>query len=125
MADELAEAFFGERFALEGLVDHLVEDARLEADGTFDPGFDVSPSLLDSLVGDASTLALQADGRILLGGSFSIPADTEDIKSPTLIRLLADGTLALEDSNCHRTCWPLGNVTAPHDHIHAGPPKKC
>ena len=67
--------------------------ARLEADGTLDPGFDVSPSLLDSLVGDSSTLAVQPDGRILLGGSFSIPADTEGVKSLTLIRLLADGTL--------------------------------
>src|SRR5207247_9684862 len=48
--------------------------ARLEGDGTFDPDFDVSPSLMDSLVGDPSALAVQADGRILLGGSFSIPA---------------------------------------------------
>jgi len=67
--------------------------ARLEADGTFDPDFDVSPSLVDSLVGCTSTLAVQADGRILLGGSFSIPTDTEGVRSLTLIRLLADGSL--------------------------------
>jgi len=66
--------------------------ARLEADGTLDPGFIVAPSLLDSLVGDPSTLALQADGRILLGGSFSVPSDTEGVRYPTLIRLFADGT---------------------------------
>ena len=38
MADEFAEAFFGEGFALKGFVDHLVEDARLEADGAADSG---------------------------------------------------------------------------------------
>ena len=67
--------------------------ARLEADGTVDPDFDVSPSLINSFVGDSSTLAVQPDGRILLGGSFSIPADMEGVKSVTLIRLFADGTL--------------------------------
>ena len=38
MADKFAEAFFGEGFALKGFVDHLVEDARLEADGATDSG---------------------------------------------------------------------------------------
>src|ERR1700730_13556970 len=38
MADEFTEAFFGERFALEGFIDHLVEDARLEADGAANSG---------------------------------------------------------------------------------------
>jgi uncharacterized delta-60 repeat protein len=67
--------------------------ARLEADGIVDSKFDVSPSLLDSLVGDPAILAVQADGRILLGGSFSIPSDTEGVRSLTLIRIFADGTL--------------------------------
>ena len=37
-------------------------------------------------------LAVQADGLILLGGSFSVPSDTEGVRSQTLIRLFADGT---------------------------------
>jgi uncharacterized delta-60 repeat protein len=67
--------------------------ARLEVDGTLDVGFDVAPSLLDSFVGDPSILAVQADGRILLGGSFSVSADTEGVRSLTLIRLFANGTV--------------------------------
>jgi uncharacterized delta-60 repeat protein len=67
--------------------------ARLQADGTLDLEFNVSPSLLDALVGDPAILAIQADGGILMGGSFSGPADTEGVRSLTLIRLFADGTL--------------------------------
>ena len=67
--------------------------ARLEADGTLDVEFDAAPSLLDSIVGDPSILAVQTDGRILLGGSFCVSADTEGVRAPTLIRLFADGAV--------------------------------
>jgi uncharacterized delta-60 repeat protein len=65
--------------------------ARLAADGTLLPAFAVSPALLDSLIGGACILAVQADGRILLGGSLSIPGETESVNL-TLARIFADGT---------------------------------
>jgi uncharacterized delta-60 repeat protein len=65
--------------------------ARLAADGTLLPDFTVSPTLLDSLIGAACILAVQADGRILLGGSLSIPGETESVNL-TLTRIFADGT---------------------------------
>ena len=64
--------------------------ARLNADGTLDPGFD--PNANDSVL----SVAVQSDGMVLLGGSFSRLQPNGDV-SPTArnftARLNADGTL--------------------------------
>lgn len=63
--------------------------ARLNADGTTDTSFIASPtaSIVDAAV---LSLALQADGKIILGGSFTKYNSTS---SNRLMRLNADGSL--------------------------------
>jgi len=60
--------------------------ARLNADGTLDTGF-VTGSGFNSAV---SSLALQSDGKILVGGSFN---DYDGVDIRNIARLNADGTL--------------------------------
>jgi len=64
--------------------------ARLNMDGTLDAAFDPNPN------GGVVTLALQADGKVLLGGSFTT-LQPSGAASPTarrnLARVNADGTL--------------------------------
>ena len=62
--------------------------ARLNADGTLDVGF--SPNINEHLAANARTLALQADGKILVGGEFE---QVNGIPHSGLARLNADGTL--------------------------------
>jgi len=67
--------------------------ARLHEDGTIDPGFDPKAN------GTVSSMAVQADGKILLGGAFTALQPNEATDSITrryIARLNADGTL---DSN--------------------------
>ncbi len=61
--------------------------ARLNQDGTVDPGFDPEPGLY------VYTQGLQADGKILVGGCFWWIGGAERI---ALARLLADGTVDSE-----------------------------
>ncbi len=60
--------------------------ARLNADGTLDPSFSLDPSLVPDLDNDAPVgpVAVQADGKILIGGLFVGGGDQ-------LLRLLPDG----------------------------------
>ena len=66
--------------------------ARVNVDGTLDTGFDPRAS------GEVYTVALQADGKVLLGGSFS-RLQPNGAASPTsrscIARVNADGTLDL------------------------------
>lgn len=61
--------------------------ARLTPAGQFDPGFDVGAGVAG---GTATTLALQADGKILVGGNFT---SVRGRAQPFLARLNADGTV--------------------------------
>jgi uncharacterized delta-60 repeat protein len=65
--------------------------ARLNADGTLDTGF-VTGSGFSGLkgVGDVNALALQSDGKILVGGNFF---DYNGVGISYIARLNADGTL--------------------------------
>jgi uncharacterized delta-60 repeat protein len=61
--------------------------ARLNANGSLDPGFDTStpPSLLSSFVW---SLALQTDGRVIAGGAFS---DYAGVPRKNIVRLNPNG----------------------------------
>ncbi len=64
--------------------------ARLNADGTLDPGFDPNAN------NGVHSMALQADGRILVGGSFTAlqpNGAASPISRNRIARLNADGTL--------------------------------
>jgi uncharacterized delta-60 repeat protein len=68
---------------------------RLNSDGTIDPGFNTGTGLLYTLFpqfhnGFGGALALQSDGKILLGGDFT---SFNNVFRPHLVRLNADGTL--------------------------------
>jgi uncharacterized delta-60 repeat protein len=63
-----------------------VRIARLNADGTLDSGFSVGTGF----DGTVTTIAIQTDGKILVGGAFSTYNGTS---SPRIARLNADGTL--------------------------------
>lgn len=60
---------------------------RLNSDGskdlTFDPGIGANGSVID--------IELQSDGKILLGGRFSVPTSTSNITSKCIARLQANG----------------------------------
>src|SRR5256885_1730680 len=63
--------------------------ARLNAGGTLDPGFD------PNLNGDVKSIAVQADGKILVGGAFTAvaPNGGAEVTRNYLARLNPDGTL--------------------------------
>lgn len=61
--------------------------ARLNADGTLDTGFGVGPNGLDDFV---FAVAVQPDGRILIGGFFN---EVNGVMRRKIARLNADGTL--------------------------------
>jgi uncharacterized delta-60 repeat protein len=60
--------------------------ARLNADGSLDATFSSSPNPIGSITG----LALQPDGKVLLGGGFS---HYHDAARPYLVRVNSDGSL--------------------------------
>lgn len=69
--------------------------ARLNPDGSLDPTFNPDPGISSGMIAPTpgpgvEALALQDDGRILLGGSFGY---VNGVQRPGLARLLADGTL--------------------------------
>ncbi len=64
--------------------------ARLNADGTLDMGFNPGSSLASGVAGTVHSLAVQADGKILLGGAFSLVGG---ITRQNIARLNADGTV--------------------------------
>jgi len=79
--------------------------ARVNADGSLDPGFD--PNLNSSV----RSLAVQADGKILIGGSFSA-LQPNGATSPTgrnhIARVNADGSLDLTfNPNADRQVWSV------------------
>ncbi|MCX6874766.1 MAG: choice-of-anchor D domain-containing protein [Verrucomicrobia bacterium] len=63
--------------------------ARLNADGTLDSGFNPATTA----AGFIRCVALQTDGKILLGGNFNIIGDGLEWVSFSIARLNADGTL--------------------------------
>lgn len=64
---------------------------RLNADGTLDPEFHLAPGW--GVVGEIRTLAVQPDGRILIGGDFTLD-DAEGLNEiSSLTRLFEDGNL--------------------------------
>ena len=76
--------------------------ARLLSDGTLDASFDPGTGA----DGPVATLAVQADGKVLLGGTF---ASLNGTARSGLARLNADGTL---DAACTASCGPGGSVLA-------------
>jgi uncharacterized delta-60 repeat protein len=66
--------------------------ARLNADGTLDSGFQNGSSGLDSGSGSgwAKSIAVQSDGKVLIGGDFTM---VEGVSRNYVARLNADGTL--------------------------------
>jgi uncharacterized delta-60 repeat protein len=71
--------------------------ARLNADGTVDPNFNSGTGLLNlnpliggQFYGSVNAITLQQDGKILIGGDFSV---YNNIHRNSLARLNADGTL--------------------------------
>ncbi|MET0758821.1 MAG: T9SS type A sorting domain-containing protein [Flavobacterium sp.] len=62
--------------------------ARLNADGTLDPAFNVS--MVMGVSGDLYSMALQSDGKIVVGGSFAFRSD---LTRRHFGRLNLDGTL--------------------------------
>lgn len=77
---------------LAGQVRHGI--GRLNSDGTVDTAFNLDPS--GTIFGDFNTLAVQADGRILVGGSFQYSVPTPGGLSVNyLARLNSDGTFDL------------------------------
>lgn len=74
--------------------------ARLSANGMLDPSFDPGTGA----DGSVTTLAVQTDGKVLLGGTF---ANTNGTARTGLARLNADGTT---DSAYTASCSPSGSV---------------
>ncbi|WP_187264548.1 T9SS type A sorting domain-containing protein [Pontibacter beigongshangensis] len=64
--------------------------ARLNADGTLDASFNPGAGFTGSASSSVQSLALQPDGKIMVGGSFSYD---NGIKRYDIARLNADGTL--------------------------------
>jgi uncharacterized delta-60 repeat protein len=66
--------------------------ARLNADGSLDTGFDPGASLGDSFNGfpEVTSLAIQGDGRILVGGFFD---SYQGLLQNSLVRLLPDAAV--------------------------------
>ncbi len=65
--------------------------ARLNADGTLDTGFNAGGTGVDSDFAAVHSVAVQADGKLLLGGHFTSVNDTVGINR--IARLNSDGTL--------------------------------
>ena len=64
---------------------------RLNANGTYDAGFDGDGKFTKDFSGgmdEATDVAIQADGKLILSGTAAMPAQT-----PTLVRLLANGNI--------------------------------
>jgi uncharacterized delta-60 repeat protein len=86
--------------------------ARLNADGTLDLGFDPKPNLNSSSFAAISCFAVQADGKILVGGDFSsfqpngAPSSTA---RNGIARLNADGSL---DEGFNPKMYSSGSVNA-------------
>ncbi len=64
--------------------------ARLYSDGTLDEGFDSGTAVHGSSFGSVNALALQTNGQVLVGGSFS---SANTVGSNALARLNSDGSL--------------------------------
>src|SRR5207302_3498710 len=88
-----------------GTVTTLSNLARFNADGTIDTKFD--PNLNAAV----NTLAVQSDGKIIIGGSFNLLRPNGTLVTATrnrLARLNADGTLdATFDPNANGTVLSL------------------
>ncbi|HVW20936.1 MAG TPA: delta-60 repeat domain-containing protein [Opitutaceae bacterium] len=68
--------------------------ARLNSDGTLDASF--NPNAQGTLVAQVFAIALQPDGKILIGGAFSTlqpPNAASPVNQPNLARLNTDGTV--------------------------------
>lgn len=66
---------------------------RLDASGSVDPTFDPGDGfMLPGLSGEVFALALQADGRVLVGGRFT---ECDGVPRSGIARLLPDGTVDL------------------------------
>ncbi len=95
--------------------------ARLNADGTIDPTFNVS----EGFDGQVWTICLQADGKILVGGSFN---NFDNMPAPKLTRLNSDGSpdasfiIGSGMDNTVRTIavQPDGKILAGGDFTHVG-----
>ncbi len=67
---------------------------RYNADGTLDSSFSGDGILLEPAVGgNVMAVALQADGRIVVAGSFPVSGNVNDLADAMLARFNADGTL--------------------------------
>ena len=75
----------GEFTAVNGVTRNRI--ARLNADGTLDVGFQNGLSLANNAV---TSIALQSDGKVLIGGSFTL---VNGVTRNHIARLNADGTL--------------------------------
>ncbi|MGA9333040.1 MAG: delta-60 repeat domain-containing protein [Rudaea sp.] len=76
--------------------------ARLEPDGSLDPDF-IGPSAVN---GEIKAVAVQADGKILIGGTFD---SIDTAAHHHLARLNANGTLdsGFADPNLDQTVWSI------------------
>jgi uncharacterized delta-60 repeat protein len=88
--------------------------ARLTSNGSYDPNFQIPLQLSFAIEAGACRLALQSDGKILVGGVF----DAESTPAQFL-RLNADGTLDATFSNNHGPIIYLEDIqTAPDGAIY-------
>src|SRR6185437_12697169 len=83
---------------LEGVTGENV--ARLNRDGTLDMGFQTGLALTNSTFApDVSSLAVQGDDKVLIGGNFT---GVNGVSRTNIARLNADGTL---DSGFQTGVW--------------------
>ena len=82
--------------------------ARLNADGTLDSTFLQTNSANDDVHCDVQCLAIQADGKIIIGGDF---AAIDGQERNNIARLNADGSLDTTfDPNANNPVWDLDNA---------------
>ncbi|MFM2059177.1 MAG: hypothetical protein RLY71_3562, partial [Pseudomonadota bacterium] len=90
-------------------INHDVSLIRLNADGTLDTGFASGGKLLQTFGSRddlGRSIALQTDGKILLGGT---SADASGLGDFSLLRLNADGTLDTSFASGGKLLQPVGS----------------
>jgi uncharacterized delta-60 repeat protein len=90
--------------------------ARLNADGTVDPSLEVGPFRSTTYFQDVNALALQADGKVVIGGKFRTPAilaggQVLAPKSEGIVRVDANGSM---DPTFVAPMQPYGAVNVLH-----------
>src|SRR5207245_2573912 len=66
---------------------------RLNEDGSLDPSLQAEPTFEERCCADIATIAIQRDGKVLLGGFFS---KAKGLNRTNLARLNTDGTVDMQ-----------------------------